>query len=411
MWASRRDLRETIVGSPLAPFVFQRSHIKTIESDESGNEMDRGSLKILLFSEKFEARGTSAYTLRLARNLPEHGFELSVITPNAACVDPEVRKNLHIEEYPDLEIPIWKRRFPAVLSKKYRNEPPVLLHIQSRGVLNPGTKLSRYLQIPCILTVHDAVPSSTRLKLDKGLCKKVIAVSEHVKETLLEHHAWLGEKIAMIHSGVEPKTNAKKNPALSPGQTPVIGTAGPLEAVKGFPFFLSAAQKILSEGFEAYFLVAGAGPEEFNLRRLAEDLGIEKSVSFLSGLHDFDRSLAAIDIFCLTSLKQGLGTVMLDAMSRQIPVIASAVGGVADILEDNKSGLLVPPANSDKLAERILELLRNPVRARSIGQEGHRTVLNKFGVEKMIERTVAVYRSVLEESNRPENRNIENSTA
>jgi len=372
--------------------------------------MGRENVKILLLSEKFEARGTSAYTLRLARHLPEQGFDLSVITPDASCVDSEVRKNLRIEEFPDLEIPLWKRRFPAVLSKKYQLESPELLHIQSRGALHLGAKLARILGIPFILTVHDEVPPSARLKLEKGICQRVIAVSEHVKKTLLEHHASIRDNITMIHSGVETVTNAKKKSVLPPGRTPVIGTAGPLEVVKGFPFLLSAAQKILSEDIEVFFLVAGAGPEEFNLRRLADDLGISKSVSFLSGLHDFGPSLDAIDIFCLTSLQQGLGTVMLDAMSRQIPVIASQVGGVADILEDNKSGLLVPPANSEKLAERILELLRNPVRARMIGQEGHRVVLNEFGVEKMIERTVNVYRSVLEESHRPQMRNNENST-
>ena len=131
---------------------------------------------------------------------------------------------------------------------------------------------------------------------------------------------------------------------------------GPLEAVKGHVFFLGAAQRVAAAHPETEFLVAGAGPEEENLRRLARELGINHNVTFASNLYDFSASLAAMDIFCLPSLRQGLGTIMLEAMALGRPVIASGVGGIYSVVRNNETGLVVPPSDSAALAERILEL-------------------------------------------------------
>ena len=104
-----------------------------------------------------------------------------------------------------------------------------------------------------------------------------------------------------------------------------------------------------------------------------------------------------MDIFCLPSLQQGLGTIMLEAMSLGRPVIASAVGGVYSVVRDNETGLVVPPRDSGALARRILELLDAPVHARAIGTAARQAVSEEFGVERMVERTAALYREVLDD--------------
>jgi glycosyltransferase involved in cell wall biosynthesis len=124
-------------------------------------------------------------------------------------------------------------------------------------------------------------------------------------------------------------------------------------------------------------------------------LGINRNVTFASNLYDFAASLAAMDIFCLPSLRQGLGTIMLEAMARGRPVIASGVGGIYSVVRNNETGLVVPPSDSAALAERILDLLHDPVRARSIGEAGRRLVSEEFGVERMVTQTAELYRNVL----------------
>ncbi len=225
----------------------------------------------------------------------------------------------------------------------------------------------------------------------------MVAVSASVKSELLKQVHLTPEMVAVIHAGVEIPPDQVLRPVFSPDRLPVVGTAGPLEAVKGLPFFLGAAQRVLASIPNVQFLIAGAGPEEQNLRRLVRELGIVEAVTFVPNLYDFSTALEAMDIFCLPSLRQGLGTIMLDAMGRGIPVIATGVGGVYTAVKDNETGLVVPPSNSARLAERILELLNDPARARDLGVKAREVVRDEFNVERMVQQTADLYREVVEE--------------
>jgi glycosyltransferase involved in cell wall biosynthesis len=105
-----------------------------------------------------------------------------------------------------------------------------------------------------------------------------------------------------------------------------------------------------------------------------------------------------MDIFCLPSLQQGIGTIMLQAMALGRPVIATRVGGVHRVIRDNENGLLVPPASSEALSDRILELLNDPHRARLIGCSARDEVIREFNVERMVQQTADLYREILEPS-------------
>jgi glycosyltransferase involved in cell wall biosynthesis len=170
-----------------------------------------------------------------------------------------------------------------------------------------------------------------------------------------------------------------------------------LEVVKGLPYFLGAAARLVQTHANLQFLISGAGPEEHNLRRLARELGLAACVTFVSNLHDFSRSISAIDIFCLPSLQQGLGATMLEAMALGRPVIATNVGGIESIITDGQNGLLVPPSDSKLLAARIAELVDDPVKARRIGATGREHVREHFRVATMVEKTAALYRSVADD--------------
>ena len=351
---------------------------------------------ILLFAGRFSVRGSCAYTLRLAEHLPHRGLRTAVACPDARMIDRERRRELNISEFSHLQWPIWGAVVRTLMLRQLRTDPPDLIHVQSRGALWHATRIARRLQRPFVLTVHDYLQPRERLSLDRRWCRRIIAVSDSVKEDLVERTGLPEELITVIHSGVDRVASSGQFDVFQSGRTPVVGTAGPLEAVKGFPFFLGAAARVLALGREVEFVVAGAGPEESNLRRLAKELGINDHVTFVPNLPDFDNALAAMDIFVLPSLQQGIGTIMLEAMALGRPVIATKVGGVYCAVRDNETGLLVPPSNSETLAERIVELLDNPARARAIGHAARETVEREFNVERMVEQTAALYREVLE---------------
>ncbi len=354
------------------------------ESDEE--------LNVLLLAGHFEVRGSSAYSLRLAERLPDHGISARIVCSDAQQVQADRRARIALLEYRRMQTPIWGRVVMDWISDDLSDDVPDIIHIQSRKILRRANWLAKELKRPYVLTVHDSLQPREKLAIDPTWCRHVIAVSEPVRMELLKNQKLSHDTVSVIHSGVDLPAEFGNPPVLDPGHVPVIGTAGPLEAVKGLPFFLGAAQQVLARRESVEFLIAGAGPEERNLRRLARDLGIAKHVTFVTNLLDFSQSLSAMDVFCLPSLRQGLGTIMLEAMARGKAVIASGVGGVYSIVRNNETGLVVPPSNSQQLADRIMELLDDPARARAIGQRARTQVQNEFGVDGMVGQTADVYR-------------------
>lgn len=353
--------------------------------------------RVVLLSGKFQVRGSCAYTLRLARHLPSYGITPVVVCPNARLVEAKQRAELKIREYPYLDFPVGNRLVLPRVRYDLGNVTPELIHVQSRRVLKQGKWLASKLNKPYVLTVHDYLSSKERVRLDKPACARVITVSESVKRDFLAKTGFDPNLVTVIPSGVDLGVKAREVPILDPGHVPVVGTAGPLESVKGLPFFLGAASRVLQTGRDVEFMIAGAGPEEANLRRLARELGIASKVTFVPYLLNFAESFKAMDIFCLPSLQQGLGTTMLEAMALGIPVIASRVGGVYGVIHDQNNGLLVPPSNSRQLADRILELLCDPIRARHFGDNGRILVQKEFGLERMVSQTAELFRKIIAE--------------
>jgi glycosyltransferase involved in cell wall biosynthesis len=350
---------------------------------------------VLLLAGRFEVRGTSSYTLRLARGLTGFGFHPCVITPDARAMEDSVRRDLQIQTCRRLDSRLFSPIILRWLASRLAANPPEVIHVQTRRLWRHGSWLARRLQRPMVLTVHDHLSAHEALRVDRRWCQRIIAVSDAVAAELLSRTRLPRELVEVIPSGVEIRADDACPPVLEPGHIPVVGTAGPLEAVKGFPYFLGAAHRVLAAGREAEFLIAGAGPEEGTLRRLARELGISRKVTFVPYLLDFSPSLAATDIFCLPSLQQGLGTIMLEAMSYARPVIATAVGGISSIITHGETGLVVPPASSVDLAERIIELLDNPVKARGLGEAARRHVADHYSARQMIAKTADLYRRVI----------------
>jgi glycosyltransferase involved in cell wall biosynthesis len=350
---------------------------------------------VLLFSGPFSVRGSCSYSLRLAENLPLYGFRSSVVCPDARRVNAERRRELNINEYSHLHLPIWGMVVMRIMLRNLQQDPPDLIHVQGRNAAWSGMWLARQLKRPYILTVHDYLQARECFCVDQYWCQRIIAVSDAVKSDLRDRTGLPCESISVIHSGVDTDEAESEANVLPPDRVPVVGTAGPLEFVKGFPFFLGAAARVLAAGRDVEFVIAGAGPEEFNLRRLARELKIDSRVTFVPNLLEFDEALSAMDIFCLPSLQQGIGTIMLEAMAKGRPVIATRVGGVYRVVRDGETGYLIPPSDSEALAQRILQLLDDPELARAIGHASRAEVIKEFSVQQMVSKTVTLYREVL----------------
>ena len=166
---------------------------------------------------------------------------------------------------------------------------------------------------------------------------------------------------------------------------------------------LRAAPKILSACPEARIAVVGDGPEGSRLRREARRLNLEGRFLFLGERKDAAPVQSLFDIFVLPSLWEGLPFVLVEAAALGKPIVATAVDGVPEMLEDGKTGLLIPPNDASALADAVIRLLRDKDEARRLGETARRLVPPRFPLRRMIDQTQNLYVDVIRvKSLRPE---------
>jgi glycosyltransferase involved in cell wall biosynthesis len=172
---------------------------------------------------------------------------------------------------------------------------------------------------------------------------------------------------------------------------PVIGTVARLHRQKGVVNLLRAAPKILNVFPEVRIAVVGDGPQGGSLRREAQRLGLEGHLFFLGERKDAASVMALFDVFVLPSLWEGLPFVLVEAAALGKPIVATAVDGVPEILEDGKTGLLVPPKDPSALADAVIRLLKDKEEARRLGAMARTLVPPRFPLRRMIDQTQNLY--------------------
>ncbi|MBI3016360.1 MAG: glycosyltransferase family 4 protein [Candidatus Tectomicrobia bacterium] len=229
----------------------------------------------------------------------------------------------------------------------------------------------------------------------------IITLSEYMRRYLAERKGVDARKIVVIPSGVDPAafvpdgnlSEFRKSLGLSsPG--PVIGTVSILRGKKGHRILLEAAARLRQEYPGLKVLVVGDGPGRDNLLREAKALELDRTVSFLGFRQDISQILATFDVFVFPSLEEALGTAVLEAMAAGKAVVASRVGGIPEAVVDQETGLLVPPADSGALAEAVRKLLQDPDLRQRMGEQGRLRVEEQFSLNRMLDRTAALYRDL-----------------
>lgn len=175
----------------------------------------------------------------------------------------------------------------------------------------------------------------------------------------------------------------------------LVAAAGRLSPEKGHRYLVEAVAELGSDGPEAVFAFCGDGVCRRELESLADRLGVAGRCRFLGFRHDLKRIFHAMDLLVLPSLTEGLPNVILEAFACAKPVVATAVGGVPEIVEDGVNGVLVPPRRPDLLARAIRSCLADPQRLRAMGARGREKVRSEFTFEKQAERLEAIYDEVL----------------
>ncbi len=203
-------------------------------------------------------------------------------------------------------------------------------------------------------------------------------------------------RIRLIYSGIDATRFDAGAERIRGDRMPVIGTVAVLEERKGHRYLLEAVAQLKAAGMPLHCILAGDGSERKSLEETGKRLGLEREISFLGFVGDMPAILAEIDIFVLPSLYEGLGVAALEAMAAGKAVVASRVGGLAEVIADGVTGLLVPPGDSKALGDAIAQLASDPNRARAMGQRAAAHVRRHFTLERMATRNEAYYYELLE---------------
>jgi len=225
---------------------------------------------------------------------------------------------------------------------------------------------------------------------------RIIAISKRVKRVLVAD-GLLEEKIDVVYSGVDIDRfrNVEGDYLISELALDKhklrIGNIAALAWHKDHKTLLEAAKIVVDEFLEVNFLIAGEGPLRREIEILIKRLNLEEKVKLLGFRQDIPEILSVLDLFVLSSSWEGLGTSLLDAFASRVPVVATNVGGIPEIVKDRVNGILVPPNNPGILARAIIHLLKNRNFARQMAEEGFRLVKEKFSIERMVEETKKIY--------------------
>jgi glycosyltransferase involved in cell wall biosynthesis len=176
-------------------------------------------------------------------------------------------------------------------------------------------------------------------------------------------------------------------------QAPIVGVTGALTSEKGHRHLIDAAALVVREVPDARFVILGEGDLRPALERQVKDLHLDKHV-FLPGFRpDVLAFLRSFDLFVMPSITEGLGTSLLDAMAASKATVATRTGGIPEVVVDGETGLLVPPRDHHALARAIAELLKDGGRRAEMGRAGLERVKRIFSADRMVERTLDVYRA------------------
>jgi glycosyltransferase involved in cell wall biosynthesis len=211
-----------------------------------------------------------------------------------------------------------------------------------------------------------------------------------------------GDKISIVYNGLDLskfKIEFDRAEILRafglPDKKLVTIVANLRHTVKNQEMLLRAAQKITEKYENAAFILAGEGERAEEMKNLARELKIEQDVFFTGRAERVAELLAVSEICVLASRAEGFSNAILEYLAASRPVVATSVGGAAEVIFDGENGFLVESDDDRKMAEKILFLLENPETAKKYGARGREIVETRFSVEAQLENTIAVYNQVL----------------
>lgn len=368
--------------------------------------------KILYVITKSNFGGAQKYVYDLATHLPPENYDVTVVLGgNGALGTMLEEKGIRV-----LAFSYWQRDihfFDEIktffaLIKLFRAEKPHVVHLNSSKIGGLGSLAARIARVPkVIFTAHGWHFNERRSILVRTVTYALswfTVLFSHITIAVSEFDAaqgnrmpLVGKKVTCIHNGIEPFSLLEKNAArqeLAPHALEAslwIGTIAELHNNKGYDTALRAFALLAKERSDVSYVIVGEGDERKNLTTLARQLDITDNVHIVGNPKNARQYLKAFDIFLLNSTKEGLPYVLLEAGFAGLPVVATRVGGIPEIIIDTQTGILVSPRDPSATAQALQTLLENTEKRQICAHALKEHIGREYMLATMQKKTAALY--------------------
>jgi lipopolysaccharide heptosyltransferase II len=359
-------------------------------------------LRILQILPELNVGGVERGTVDLAKELVKLGHKAVVVSNGGDLVaDIEQAGVIHYQ------LPVHSKsilniiRMVPKLAEIIRKEEIDVVHARSRMPAWVAFFACRRTKTAFVTTCHGYYKKHF-FSFVMGWAKRVIVPSNVIARHMIEDFKVPFERIRMIPRSVDLNKFKYLGPDKRSGKTFNIGIIGRLTPIKGHLHFIKAMAKVARIHPKVKIWIVGDAPSSKDaykeqIRVLVKRLGLEECTEFLGTQKDVPSILEHLNCLVLaTTTQEAFGRVIVEAQACGVPVVATAVGGVIDIIENGKTGLIVSPADPQAMAEAIIKIIDNKDFALQLAQEAYKKVQQFYGMELMVEKTIAVYKEAYE---------------
>ncbi len=381
--------------------------------------------KVLFVITKSNWGGAQRYVYNLASSLPREEFDVGVAlggTGAAGSAAGQLQTELTAANIPSVVVRSFARDVSLIsdvraffeLLRIYRRERPDVVHLNSSKAGGVGALAARCAGVRNIVFTSHGLPyDEDRTLVAKAaiacvtwltflLCHTVITISRDNYERA-RRLPFCTQKMVLIHNGLpsltfETRERARVSLAVrvglaQDGNTFWIGTIAELTRNKNLSVLIKAAQTLKHEGIHFHLFIIGSGEQRTRLAGEITTAKLDDCVHLVGFVADAYRYLKAFNLFALTSIKEGLPYVLLEAGQAEVAVVASNIPGTHDIIEDTRTGILADPRSAENIAYKIVPLMHNPTLRHQLAKNLHEKVVTEFSMERMVEETKKAYRS------------------
>jgi glycosyltransferase involved in cell wall biosynthesis len=388
---------------------------------------DAPRVKILRVIARLNMGGPALHVAYLTEGLTKRGYDTTLVSGSLArgedsmafVADAHGVEVVRIDELGREISPLRDLLATIRLAKLIRRERPQILHTHTAkaGTVGRVAALLAGSRKPPIIvhTFHGHVlrgyfgplRSLFFRLLERRLAAgttALIAVSPQVRDDLVALGVAPRERFVVIRLGIEldervaPELNGRGESRRYlgiPGDRFAVGWIGRMTAVKRTDDVLIAFKRLRDGGVDAVLCMVGDGPDRLQLEQRAHELGVARNTVFLGYQEDVAPFYAAFDALVLPSGNEGTPVSVIEALAAELPVVATRVGGVPDVVRDGEDGFLVEAGATDDLADRLAQLAGDPALRARMGKQGRERVLPRYAVERLVEDIDELYRSLL----------------